>query len=100
MRCGGGGGMEGAGTALARGSAIRALGSARAGGFPAERGSIADDDEAALGSNALARGSATLVGGTGNGTAIGAIGVFFTVKDVCTISNLLMMNSIASGSCG
>ena len=112
----GGGAMGGAGTALARGSDIRALGSARGGtadggatGFAADRGSLfdisteeddADAAAAARGSNALARGSATLDGGTGNGTPSGAPRLDLTDNDVWTISNLLMMNNMASGSCG
>jgi len=122
--CGGccccGGAIGGACTDLARGSAIRALGSARggtAGGasggieFAAAtlRGSVleatveeeAKEEEAAaaeaLGSNALALGSAALEADT---LANGMMGLDLTESDVCTISNLLMIKSIASGSCG
>jgi hypothetical protein len=106
--------MGGPGIGLARGSTIRARGSARGGtaagggtGFAVARGSLlgmdADDEAAAVrGSNALARGSATLEGGggTGNGTPSVVPGLDLTDNEVWTISNLLMMNNIASGSCG
>mmetsp|Transcript_12044 Transcript_12044/g.25481 ORF Transcript_12044/g.25481 Transcript_12044/m.25481 type:complete len:87 (+) Transcript_12044:966-1226(+) len=86
--------MGGAGTGLARGSTIRALGSARGGAtgggaivFAALRGSVFEMSgfnaaAAARGSNALARGSATLEGGTGNGTPRGVPGVDLTDSEV------------------
>mmetsp|Transcript_34195 Transcript_34195/g.38208 ORF Transcript_34195/g.38208 Transcript_34195/m.38208 type:complete len:215 (+) Transcript_34195:478-1122(+) len=120
--CGcGGGAIGGTCTDLARGSALRALGSARdgvavdaSGGIElvatALRGSVLEaiveevaKDEAvaaaaaARGSKALALGSAALEADT---VANGTMGLDLTESAVCTISNLLMIKSIASGSCG
>jgi len=61
-------------------------------------GIVEDDDEAAaaaLGSNALALGSAALEGCT---PTAGAFGLDCMDIDVCTISNLLIKNNMASGS--
>ena len=96
--------MGGAGgTLLEALGSTRALGSARGGGGTvAERGSIG---AAALGSDALARGSAARpIGGigsaSGNGGGARPLVPPSVVTGVCTISSLLIRYSIASGSCG